>query len=254
MSEAFSIQMTITSAGMAWLSGGEQRRVMLVSMLSAAMGQGLTETANHIKIDYVRGGNPKVHRGGATPHAVRSGALLQSIGMVMDAPLEGRVGSFEGPASKYAKVVLGDQKWTIEPKQAGKHLWVPIADNLGSSGQMRMSPREAMGLVDSNGKRRLRIFTSKKGNLVAFLPDDQGGIYRSGQKKGLSRGKLLFVLKDSVQVQGSDAVGKGFNSKLGRIEELLQGAMDKALTLTLLVMTGLFIQRLFTGLLNRIFN
>lgn len=100
--------------------------------------------------------------------------------------------------------LLTDEKKTIVPKNAN-HLWIPIADNLTASGVTRMTPREAMNVRGPRGGRAIRIFTSKKGNLVAMLPKNTGKgrkTHARGERKGQRKMSLLFVLKDRVEVQG----------------------------------------------------
>jgi hypothetical protein len=167
--------------------------------------------------------------------------MRQSIRAELDEDLSGYVGSV---GSKYAKVHLGGDTWVMTPKNA-KHLWIPIADNLGGGGQMRMSPRAAMDVRTVTGKRALRIFKSKAGNLVAFLPEGhqasnvqtrETGLkltnarYARGKNKGRQKGKLLFVLKDSVEVKGTNALELAVMDKLPRIGELLQAGVDRALS------------------------
>lgn len=186
--------------------------------------QGLNETEAHLQDKYLSGGNWREKRGGKAPLAVRSGQLRSSTRSEVDQEWSGYVGAAN---NKYAKVHLGGDKWVMTPKKA-RHLWIPIGDNLGPGGLMRMSPRAAMDVKTSTGKRALRIFTSKAGNKVAFLPDAGGGSYTRGKNKGRQRGKLLFVLKESVEVQGTDSLAKAVDDKTGRMVELLQSGLNDA--------------------------
>lgn len=214
--------------------------------LRRRLRQGLSEAEAHLQDAYLRGGNWREKRGGKGPLAVRTGRLVGSTRSDVDEEFSGYVGSAN---NKYAKVHLGGDTWVMTPKNA-KHLWIPIADNLGDGGVPRMSPRAAMDVRTPTGKRALRIFKSKAGNLVAFLPgklveDKVGkrlglvsgsgvtavsdGRYTRGKNKGRQKGKLLFVLKDQVEVKGTDALANAVNDKKGRMVELLQSGLNSAL-------------------------
>lgn len=201
-----------------------------VIALRAALGQGLEEMAAHVQVQMLTGGDWRTPRKGRPPLAVRSGDLRRSIVSRLDpagpgaGAISGVVGATRGPASAYARAVLGEGDTTIRPKNA-KHLWIPIGDNLTAGGAMRMSPREAMAERGPRGGRRLRIFKSRAGNLVAFLPAPGGGRYTRGKNKGRSRGRLLFVLKDKVVVRGVDALGRGYHDKRERMRQLLNDAL-----------------------------
>lgn len=205
---------------------GAARR--LVQRLGLAVRMSLAETEAHLQANYLRGGSVKTQRGGQAPLAVRSGALLRSTSHAMDQPLSGVVSAGGGNAGKYAATLLGRGTTRIVPRFA-RNLWIPIADNLSKSGLARMSPREAMGQIDQRGKRRLRFFTSRRGNLLAFLPDAAGGKFARGKNKGRARGKLLFVLKKSVEIEGTDAMALAGRDKISRTRELLQEAILSAL-------------------------
>lgn len=198
----------------------QQRPRQTVEAVSAAVQQVLIETESYIKANKLSGQSVNV----------RSGALRQDLTHEQTDAFGGHVGTTARTAP-YARTILGPDAVTIKPVNA-KHLWVPIADNLTPSGLARMTPREAMSLRTPSGKRLLRIFKSKAGNLVAFLPEAyeasdintrQRGSVRSGRrfkrgaKKGLERGRLLFVLKDEVVVQGSDALAQGVNEMRTRM-------------------------------------
>lgn len=122
------------------------------------------------------------------------------------------------PATKYAWL-LGDEDHVMVPKNAN-HLWIPTPANLNASGVVKMTPREAMSVRGPRGGRWLRIFKSKAGNLVAFLPgktvtDKAGerlglvknkmgvgtGRHKKGTMRGLLKGIVLFVLRKSVRVE-----------------------------------------------------
>lgn len=208
-----------------------ERAPKIRAAISDGVDQILVETENHLKINYLSGRYTGAKRGGQPPLALRSGMLRQAATHKRDEPFSGFVGFAKGPASRYAAVVAGNGTWIIKPKKA-TYLWIPIADNLSKSGQTRMTPREAMAIVDAKGKRLLQIFKSKKGNIVAFLPnfqqDDEGVATRTGDKfqrgdrKGRTKGKLLFVLKKSVTVVGTDALGRAAEDKRPRFKEIIQ--------------------------------
>lgn len=165
-------------------------------------------------------------RNGQGPLAIRSGALRASITHQKDEPLSGYVGVAEGPASTYARTVLGDKTTTIKPKNAN-HLWVPLKDNLTNAGNMRLSPSAAFEKQTESGKTRLQIFESKAGNLVAFLREP--GKFKRGARKGMQRGKLLFVLKDQVEVKGTDGLAKGVAAVAGEAQSIFNQAIESAL-------------------------
>lgn len=247
-----NISISLTPESMDVLRRHVKRPFAVAQALNRALGQGLEETAGHLKHKYLSGRYAGQLR---TPGmlAVRSGSLRQAVMAEVDKPLSGTVGtSGEGPAANYARVQLGDQTWAITPKSA-RYLWIPIADNLTKGGLPRWTPRAAMDIRTPSGKRALRIFKSKNGNLVAFVPgrivsDKAGskmgvvrsadtavaaGKYRSknqrGRPAGSVKGLLLFVLKSSVTVKGGDYLATAVKDKTPRIRELLESALHAAI-------------------------
>lgn len=189
-----------------------ERPGRLLQALTEAHVQVLVEVESYVKTNKLTGQDVNV----------RSGALRQAITHEIDGFLSGWVGTSEGPASAYAATILGDQLVKITPQNA-KHLWIPVADNLTASGQMRMSPREAFEQRGPRGGRLLSIFRSKSGNLVAVLRT--GGVrkrsnYKTGRMAGEAKGKLLYVLKDHVEIQGTDALAEGANEMRPRMVEI----------------------------------
>jgi hypothetical protein len=186
------------------LAHWQQRPQKTIRAVTAAIEQILIETESYIKANKLSGQSAKV----------RSGTLRQDLTHELTDAFGGHVGTTARTAA-YARTILGPDAVTIKPVNA-KHLWVPSATNLQHK-PSSLTPREAMELTTPSGKRRLRFFTSKKGNLVAFLPDvnDAGKTSRhkrktkGGRKKGDVKGKLLFTLKDEVTVQGTDALAGG---------------------------------------------
>lgn len=165
-------------------------------------------------------------RGGQGPVAARSGALKGSLRTARDDRLSGFVGVGRGPASRYAHVVLGEGTTTIRPKMA-EHLWIPLPDNQTAQGETRLSPRAAFERTGPRGGRRLRIFESSRGNLLAFLAE--GGRYQRGPRKGMSRGKLLFALKDSVEVEGTDGLVRGVTSASEGFDRIFNRWIESAM-------------------------
>lgn len=206
---------------------GRARR--LLSGVNKALGQGANETAAHLQRNYLVGGDPSSPRRGRTPLANRSGALARAVDGVLVGTWEAVVGAIHD-APRYARSILGKGTTTITPKSAN-HLWIPIADNRTKSGLTRMSPREAMEKRGPRGGRLLSIFKSKRGNLVAFLREAKGRsrLITRGKNKGRQRGLLLFVLKKSVEVQGTDALAKAVEDKRPRVQSLIQAAAIVAL-------------------------
>lgn len=214
----FSLAFTPESQAAILRYGSAPQRV------AAALGEGvervLTAAENQLMLDL--SGPAGAGRGGATPVGLRSGALRAAATHLRDKPLGGYVGTREGPTQKYARAILGPDATTIKPVNAD-HLWIPVADNLGPTLQPRMSPTEFF-------QRGGRVFRSKRGNLVAFLADAKGGRYQRGSKKGQLRGKLLFVLKDQVTVQGTDALRKAVEKVQPRAAEIFNAAIVGSLT------------------------
>jgi len=199
-----------------------KRPAMVFRSLQDALSQGLNEAATHVMVNKLsapfRFGEK---RGGSTPVATRTGALRASITAKRDEPLSGFVGSTQGPASSYARTILGDEDVTITPVNA-KHLWIPLSDNLTKAGRVRLTPRAAMDLKGPKGGRRLRIFTSKAGNLIAGMKGPVPGVRRKGFIP-------LFVLKDEVTIKGTNALYEGVEEKHDRIRDLLEEAIVGAM-------------------------
>jgi hypothetical protein len=225
-----AIAIALTSKSQQVIAQWQQRPRQTVEAIEAGVAQALAEVESYIKTHKLSGQSAKV----------RSGALRQDLTHVQTDPLGGHVGTTARTAA-YARTILGPDAVTIRPVNA-KYLWVPIADNLNPSGLARMTPREAMALTDTKGKRLLRIFTSKAGNLVAFLPEAfaasdpvtrtrgavrSGRKFKRGAKKGLGRGKLLFVLKRFVVVQGTDALAEGAREMQTRITVIFNSKLQE---------------------------
>lgn len=203
------------------------RAPRLLQMVDDALVQGTDETAAHLQNKYLRGGNPNVKRSGKPPLAVRSTALVTSVGFKKVGTWQTIVGSIKGVA-KHARMLLLDGVTTITPKVA-KFLWIPIGDNRSKRGGAKISPREALSKTGPRGGRLLRIFMSSNKNLVAFLRDAKGGTYTKGKNKGRQRGRLLFVLKKRVEVEGTNALPLAVEDKRSRVTSLLQLATNTAL-------------------------
>lgn len=201
----------------------------LLTNLDDAFGQFLEEVEGSIISQDFAGGPGK--GGGQTPIGNRTGALRQSIRAKVDGPLRGFVGSTRGPASAYARSILGPGKTTIRPRSARK-LWVPVAQNLNPSGVARYTPKE---LFDQFGDR-IRIFTSRRGNTVVFVEDERNedgsrARYKraaGARVRGDAKGKLYFVLKDQIVIQGTNALAEGAARMLPRGEKLIADAIAKS--------------------------
>ncbi len=220
------ISIGLTDASEAAIRRNADRPRRVIGLLGRALDQGLAETEAHLQSRYLTGGDVRQPRRGRAPLAVRSGLLRNSTDSRRTGPLSGIVGIQRGPASAYAGVQLGKGKKTITPKRS-KHLWIPIADNLTGSGQTRMTPREAMSKKGPRGGRRLSIFVSKRGNLVAVLRT--GGTFKRGARKGQAKGKLLFRLAKSVTVEGTDGLAQSVIDKSPRLQQLVALAMREGL-------------------------
>lgn len=197
-----------------------ERPSLLIANLRAVHRQWMNETESHLKARYLAGGDTRSKRRGRPPLAVRSRGLQDSTFVDQDTGgggnVAGDIGAGRARARKYARMQLGKGTTTIRPVSA-KYLWIPIADNLTRGGRARMSPRDAMSRTGPTGKRLLQIFRSRRGNLVAVMPD--------AKKK---RGRLLFALKESVTVEGTDALARSVEDRRPRMRELLRQAIHAA--------------------------
>ncbi len=209
------IRIALTERSRRVIDAWQQRPRRVIEAIDAATAQVLTEVESHVKAHHLSGQSAKV----------RTGALRQDLTHQQTDAFGGYVGTTARTAP-YARTILGPDVTTIRPVRA-KHLWVPIADNLNPSGVARLTPREAMSLRSPSGRRLLRVFRSRRGNLVAFLPDAAGGRYQRGRKKGLLRGRLLFVLKDSVAIQGTDALARGAQEMRARITVIFNSHLQR---------------------------
>lgn len=195
-----------------------------------AIGQGLKqnldETAQYLKKEKLSGSyKPFQVKAGKGPLAVRSGALRQSVdGKFDQPPFSGFIGvGGNTPATKYARMQLGDGTTIIRPVKAN-HIWIPIMDNLTKGGQVRLTPREAMSIKNKRGARLLRIFKSKRGNLIAAI---DGSHVPNVRKKG----KLspLFVLKKQVEVKGTNAIFEAVEERQERMNTVLRNHIITAM-------------------------
>ena len=227
MSVALSIGLTPASLDV--MSRWETAPARIGQAISTGMEMILINVENHLKADKLSG-KAGAGGGGSTPVGLRSGSLRQSISHKRDEPLSGYVGSTKGPATKYARSILGPDDTTIRPVNA-KHLWIPIADNLTRGTlQQRMSPTAAFEEGKKQGQS-LRVFRSKKGNLVALLTT--GGTYKrdtkAGRKAGDAKGKLLFVLKEEVTIRGTDALAQAAIEELDNSRDILNRQIEGAI-------------------------
>jgi hypothetical protein len=217
------VSIGLTQRSLAVIAKWQERPAETVAAIEGAMGQILRETESYIKANKLSGQDVNV----------RSGALRQDVTHEQTDAFGGHVGTTARTAP-YARTILGPGPTTIKPVNR-KKLWIPIADNLNPSKVARYTPSEVMELKTPSGKRRLQIFTSKAGNLVAFLPDvdADGNTQRykrdtkGGAKKGQAKGKLLFVLKDEVTIQGTDALAQGVRELSTRMRTILNTALQR---------------------------
>lgn len=240
-----TINVSSSPEAQAALAGYRRASRELPRAIRMGLKQGLDVAANHLRLNYLSGQHTAQRRGGVPPLGVRSGQLRGAVESDVESDLSGYVGVLDGtPAARYARTQLGAETTTITP-QRSKHLWIPIADNLNPSGLATTSPRQAMEQRTVGGKRALRIFKSKAGNLVAFLPEGRlasntetrqqglvltGGRFSRGKKKGQAKGKLLFVLKDRVEVKGTDALARAVEDKSQEIADTVTRAIAGAFT------------------------
>ncbi|MEO0966668.1 MAG: hypothetical protein AAFY08_16340 [Planctomycetota bacterium] len=186
-------------------SGGPQR---LAAAVADGLQRVLVDLENHVKTQAFAGSpSPGGGRVGT-----RTGNLRQAVSHRQDSPTSGVVGTTTGPTSAYARTILGPGRTTITPRRA-KHLWVPVASNLTRTGRVRLTPREAMQVPGPRGGRALRVFRSAAGNLVAVLP---------------GRG-VMFVLKDRVEIEGTDALARLATERADVSARLLETRINAAL-------------------------
>ncbi|MEM7626573.1 MAG: hypothetical protein AAF333_13335 [Planctomycetota bacterium] len=224
----FSIGLTPSS--LAAIEGYTDALPRIVDALDDGMGQVLIEAESFIKVEQFQGG-PSPGEGKV---GVRSGGLRQDITHERTGPLSGTVGT-TARTGDYARAVLGPDATTIRPRNAEK-LWVPIADNLNASGVSRFTPR---ALFDTFGEERIQIFTSRRGNTVVFVEDPRNAdgsrarFKRASKKRGLAKGelkgRLMFVLKDQVVIQGADALAEGVRAMGDRASQILTQRLREAL-------------------------
>lgn len=227
MSAAVAISLTDTSRRL--IAEWRTVEARLVDALDAGLTQLVKEAETVVKVDYLSGRSGS-GAGGNTPVGLRSGALRQSVTGERDGPLSGFVGTTRGTTTPYARSILGPGSTTITPKRA-KHLWVPIADNLNPSGIARYTPRSLFAQFGD----RVKIFESRQGNTVVFVeePANEDGskaVYkRDGKRarKGQTKGKLMFVLKDQVVIHGTDALAQGVASMADRGAQILQAHLQR---------------------------
>lgn len=221
-----AIHIGLAEADQRLIEAWQDRPRDVVESIDAGVEDVLIDIENHLKLRLFTGGvGPG---GGRLPVGSRSpDGLRQDITHERTDRFGGTVGTTER-TSAYAKPILGPDTTTIRPRDAG-HLWVPTPDNLDPSGNMRHTPRDVMSLLSPTGKRRARFFYSKRGKLVVFLPDQRGGTYTKGKKKGQMRGDLLFVLKDEVVIHGTDALAKAFEDRRSESERILSNALREGL-------------------------
>lgn len=162
--------------------------------MKMVLGQGVRYATQN----FLTGGTTATRLGTRTKH------LKQSVKFRLDVSqfkVDGEFGSYD---TTYAQT--HEEGRTITAKN-GK-LWIPIGKNRRPDGLPKLTPKAAMSILTGTGKRALRIFRSRNGNMVAFLPKEEyvegvnigAGRYRSGARKGMQKGELLFALKDSVRV------------------------------------------------------
>lgn len=228
-----AVKIGLTPESLNVIERWQEAPALVATAIDDAVTQWLEETAAHIQLNKLSG-PAGAGEGGSSPVGLRSGDLRRDLHADHDGFATGTIGTTQATAA-YAFTILGPSDSAIKPK-AARHLWVPIADNLGPSKQMRMTPRELYqqhGPKNQGGDGRMSIFTSKAGNKVVVIhgeqrgTDDEGnaiivhGRYKRGKKKGQRRGKLMFVLKDEVVVEGSDALASGVNEMLTRGVEIV---------------------------------
>lgn len=226
MSVAVSIG--LNDASRAVIARWKEAPQRVADAIDRATVQLLTETTRHIKEEkFVGSPSPGGGRVGT-----RSGDLKQDLTFERTGFGSGTVGTTSRTA-RHARSILGPDTTNITPVNA-KHLWIPIADNLNPSGVARFTPR---ALFDTYGDR-VKVFTSKQGNKVAFVEEERNddgsrARYKRATKtrtKGDAKGKLYFVLKDKVVIRGTDALAQGVREMSERGVELYGQYLREAIT------------------------
>ncbi len=196
----------------------------LVENLDQAFSQFIIEVESFVKNEYF-GQGKEINN--------RTSNLFQAVKGEVIGPLKGFVGTTQGTTTPYARAILGPGQTRITPKNKS-HLWVPVANNLNPSGVTRYTPK---GLYDTFGKDRISIFTSKRGNTVVFVKDEKNEdgsnqrfkrATKAGRRRGDLKGRLMFVLKDEVIIEGTDALAKGVQRMLPRGNELINDAVARS--------------------------
>ncbi|MEM8781896.1 MAG: hypothetical protein AAGE65_03480 [Planctomycetota bacterium] len=221
---AATISIGLTPAAQATIARWQEAPSRVVDALDTGMDQLLNEAESYVKANALSGRSGAGARG-QRPVGLRSGTLRQDLtherlGSPQD--LRGQVGTTQRTAA-YARAILGPDATTITPRRA-KSLWIPTADNLDASGVARFSPR---ALFDRFGKENIRYLPGKGGRTYVFVEE---GAFKTGARKGLPKGKVMFVLAQRVVIQGTDALAQALDAFGPRGAEILgsqlRGALD----------------------------
>lgn len=167
----------------------------VVEAVSIGLEKGVKIVAGKVSRDYLSGQALKR----------RTGSLARAVEGWTEGDFDGVVGVRENAAVDKYKWLLGDEQYTIRPKNA-KFLTIPIGENLTGAGVARFSsPRQA-----PDG-----FFVKTKGKLLF------------GYKKG-TRGKFrpLFVLVKSVFVQGTGALYDGVLDNVDDITDQMDNEIE----------------------------
>ncbi len=212
---SMTIRVRMTPESVKLIESSRQWAADLIEAGSAAIKQGVLETADFVRDTFFTGYVDGVGRSRKFNMLfTRSGDLRSAIEGEQNEPLSGFVGVLGGPVSAYAATQLFSGETVITPK-SGQYLTIPIADGVDASGRPRFASLRDVGNVEF-----IRESGDQGDQLLAFEPT--GGTYKRGPKKGQRKGNLLAVLVRRVVIKGSGALEKGVDIKLPRMLELIE--------------------------------
>jgi len=162
----------------------------IVEAASEGLEEGVNIAAGHVVNEYLSGQSLKR----------RSGLLAKAVAGWMNGPLHGVVGVQPNSGVDRYKWLLGDEEKTIRPRN-GRYLAIPIGENLTNTGVAKFtSPRQVEDgfFVRTNG---ILLFGRKNGDRGKF--------------------RALFVLVESVFVQGTGALADGTMESLDDIVTII---------------------------------
>lgn len=171
---------------------------------SEGLGKGAQLAAAHVQENFLSG--QYLNR--------RTSNLARSIMGWLESKFEAVIGVVPNSAVDKYKYLLGDETKVITPKK-GKYLAIPIGEALTSAGVVKAQYADGPRSVPEGF-----FIQSKKGQLLY------------GYKRGTTgRGKFrpLYVLKKSVTVYGTGALGDGVEESIDDMTLAIQKKIDQKL-------------------------